>query len=149
MVGHPLPQDVVMQKPEQDRAEVAVSGVQEPGRWPGSPETDDAGNVDKDPFTVNANQRDSNRHRGEGGGRKPVARRGGGSQISRGVFVVGSELKGILIAAGKASCCLDLMVGAPRGAPGDFCGERYVARGRILHDEEILLALKLSPGQSR
>ena len=59
MVGHPLPQDVVMQKSEQDRAEVAVSGVQEPGRWPGSPETSDAGNVDEYPSTVNANQRHS------------------------------------------------------------------------------------------
>ena len=80
-----------MQKSEQDRAEVAVSGVQEPGRWPGNPETSDAGNVDEDPFTVNANQRNSNRHRGEGGGRKPVSWGGGGTRIPWGVFVIGSE----------------------------------------------------------
>ena len=76
-----------MQRSEEDRAKVAVS----PGLWPGSPETGDAGNVDEDPLTVNANQRDSNRHRGEGGGRKPILWGGGGNQISRGVFVVGSE----------------------------------------------------------
>ena len=80
-----------MQRSEEDRAKVVVSGVHELAQRPGSSETGDAGNVDEDPLTVNANQRDSNRHRGEGGGRKPILWGRGGNQISRGVFVVGSE----------------------------------------------------------